>query len=224
MDTLNFPTKRNLLLARSRLALARKGYDLLDKKRLVLIQELGVTQGQANHIWEELLSALQKAKTTLSFAYMEMGQDRVRSVSSSIPKNTVVGVSSRSIMGAELPLMKDEDIGYSKNIGNLQHNGYLQPSLSYNLHETTSSLDETALAWQQARQLIVAWAAIENTLHILNLHIKKTQKRANALGNITIPKYEAQIKYIEERLEERERDELARLKLVKSKTLNQLHP
>ena len=201
MDTLNFPTKRNLLLARQRLALARKGYDLLDKKRQVLAKELAAIQVQAQQIQQGLHKALGRAQDALDIAFMDMGRERVERVCHSTPKSATVEILFRSIMGVEVPLVN------SKNATDL---------IYYKLSDTTMSLDETILAWREARAIIIAWSAIENTIHQLNLHIKKTQKRANALGNITIPKYEARIKYIQEQLEERERDELARLKLIKS--------
>ena len=87
--------------------------------------------------------------------------------------------------------------------------------IPYSLSETTVSFDEAVHAWKTARELIITHAVLENTIFRLDLHIRKTQKRASALENITIPMYIARIKYIQERLEERERDELARLKLVK---------
>ena len=204
MDTLNFPTKRNLLLAKQRLALARKGYDLLDKKRQVLISELAAVQKQAKQAWEDMQNATDKAHKALALAHMEMGRERIRHIGRRIPKDATAEIRFRSIMGVELPLVnsKNEMLG-----------------VCYEPADTTVSLDEAVLAWQEAVQLIISWAAIDNTVRRLSLHIKKTQKRANALGNITIPLYEARIRFIQERLEERERDELARLKLVKSRRL-----
>ena len=202
MDTLNFPTKRNLLLARQRLALARKGYDLLDKKRQVLIRELAAVQIQAKQAQEDLVNAIDKAHKALAIAHMEMGREQVHSISHTIPKGLKANILFRSIMGVELPLVNRE-LNLSQ--------------ICYNLHDTTMSFDKAVLAWQEALQIIISAAALENTVYRLQLHIKKTQKRTNALGNITIPLYEARIKYIQERLEERERDELARLKLIKSR-------
>ena len=40
MDPRTFPTKGNLMLAKNSLALAKQGYDLMDKKRNILIREL----------------------------------------------------------------------------------------------------------------------------------------------------------------------------------------
>ena len=202
MDTLNLPTKRNLLLARQRLALARKGYDLLDKKRQVLISELAQVQVQAKQVREDMQNNLDMAHKALSAACMEMGRERVQDICHNMPKDAATEILFCSIMGVELPLVNRKQ---------------KLSQICYKLSDTTASFDEAVLAWQGALQLIISAAAMENTVHRLQLHIKKTQKRANALGNITIPMYEARIKFIQERLEERERDELARLKLAKSR-------
>ena len=45
--------------------------------------------------------------------------------------------------------------------------------------------------------------------------IKRTQKRANALKNITIPRYEALTRNITNALEEKDREEFTRLKVIK---------
>ena len=200
MDTLSLPTRKNLLLARNRLALARKGYDLLDKKRQVLINELANIQAQAKEARKALQKSIHKAHEALGIAQMEIGRERVESICRHAPKKFSIQLSFRSIMGVELPMVNIEN-AFS--------------TIYYELHETTVSLDEAVLAWKDAAKHIIAWAGIENTIYRLNINVRKTQKRANALSNITIPQYEARIKYIQERLEERERDELARLKLAK---------
>ena len=46
--------------------------------------------------------------------------------------------------------------------------------------------------------------------------IRKTQKRANALGNVQIPQMQATIKMIDEALSEKEREEFGRLKVIKN--------
>ena len=58
---------------------------------------------------------------------------------------------------------------------------------------------------------------IENYYYSISYNIKKTQKRANALQNITIPNYEVLVKTIENALEEKEREEFTRLKVIKSR-------
>ena len=56
---------------------------------------------------------------------------------------------------------------------------------------------------------------VENSAYRLATNIKKTQKRANALKNITIPTYTERVSSITNALEEKEREEFTRLKVIK---------
>ena len=58
-------------------------------------------------------------------------------------------------------------------------------------------------------------AEIENSVYRLADAIKKTQKRANALKNIIIPKFEETVKFISDAIEEKEREDFSRLKVIK---------
>ena len=77
------------------------------------------------------------------------------------------------------------------------------------------SLDEACQQFQRVKELTIRLAEIENSAYRLSYNIKKTQKRANVLQNITIPKYEKLTKEIQEYLEEKEREEFTRLKVIK---------
>ena len=63
--------------------------------------------------------------------------------------------------------------------------------------------------------MTVVLAEVENSVYRLANTIRKTQKRANALKNISIPRFEETIKFISESLEEKEREEHTRLKIIK---------
>ena len=77
------------------------------------------------------------------------------------------------------------------------------------------SLDEAKAAFEKVKELSIRLSMVENAAIRLAANIKKTQKRANALKNITIPKYEALTKDIQNALEEKEREEFTRLKVIK---------
>jgi len=77
------------------------------------------------------------------------------------------------------------------------------------------SLDETCEKFRRVKELTIRLAQIETSAYRLAYNIKKTQKRANALQNITIPKYEMLTREIENALEEKEREEFTRLKVIK---------
>ena len=63
--------------------------------------------------------------------------------------------------------------------------------------------------------MTVVLAEVDNSIYRLATAIKKAQRRANALQNILIPRYENMVKYIVDSLEEKEREEFTRLKVIK---------
>ena len=64
-------------------------------------------------------------------------------------------------------------------------------------------------------ELSIKLSMVENAAYRLASNIKKTQKRANALQNITIPMYSNLVYSITNALEEKEREEFTRLKVIK---------
>ena len=104
-------------------------------------------------------------------------------------------------MGVELPVVTLDDT---------------QPDMYYGLNATNSSLDEAYLSFLEVKKMTAQLAEIENNVYRLADAIKKTQKRANALNNIMIPQFTATIKYITEALEEKEREDFSRLKVIKN--------
>ena len=102
--------------------------------------------------------------------------------------------------------------------GVLQHKFILQPGETKEIRMVfgvSESLDEARAAFEKVKELTIRLSMVENSAYRLAVNIKKTQKRANALKNITIPKYEALTKSISNALEEKEREEFTRLKVIK---------
>ena len=62
-------------------------------------------------------------------------------------------------------------------------------------------------------------AEVENSIYRLSVAIKKTQRRANALQNIIIPRNEHIVKFITDSLEEKDREEFSRMKVIKAAKL-----
>ena len=105
-------------------------------------------------------------------------------------------------MGTEIPLVK--------------HNEEKRNPV-YSFYGTTESLDKAKASFEKVKDLTIKLSMIENSAYRLAYNIKKTQKRANALKNITIPNYESLVKTIGNALEEKEREEFTRLKVIKSR-------
>jgi len=68
------------------------------------------------------------------------------------------------------------------------------------------------LHWQICKS-----AEYENSIFSLAKALEKTQKLLNALENVIIPQYQHNIRFIAQALEEKEREEFAKLKKVKAK-------
>ncbi|MDO5649114.1 MAG: V-type ATP synthase subunit D [Gallicola sp.] len=196
------PTKANYLKLKESLTLSKTGYNLIDKKRTVLIKELLQQIDMAKEIQTEVNELFAKAYLLLQRANISMGVKEIRDIATSIDKSEPFEITYRSIMGLDVPNVK-----------------YVHKPLRphYSLFMTSPEVDEAIYVFRKVKHLIYRLAQTENTVYKLSVEIKKNQKRANALEKIKIPEYEETIKYISDTLEEKEREEFFRLKKMKKK-------
>lgn len=196
------PTKANLIKSKNSLQFAKKGYELLDRKRTVLIREMMSLIDKASELQERIDTEFKQAHEALKLANITMGTESVEEIAGSIEKEQDFHILFKSVMGVEVPMIKREDT---------------KLTTEYGFFRTNPAFDKAVLNFSDIRKLIYDLAEIENSVYKLAMEIKKTQKRANALDKIQIPKYTTTIKYIEEVLEEKEREDFFRLKRVKGK-------
>lgn len=198
-----FPTKGNLIATKKSLELANLGYDLLDKKRNVLIREMMTLLDDVKKIRDEITDSYQKAYYALQEANISLGV--ISDIVEAVPVDTGLSVTYRSVMGVELPTIK-----YEK-----------QPlRLGYGFERANSKVDYAYRCFYHVKELTVILAEVENSVYRLANAIRKTQKRANALKNISIPEFTTTVKFITEALEEKEREEFTRQKVIKTQKDN----
>lgn len=198
------PTKGNLIATKKSLELASVGYELLDRKRNILIREMmtlidkaSAIQGQIDAVYSEAYLALQTANVFIG---------RCDSFAQTVPIDENLHVDFRSVMGVELPTVTlDED----------------DLTLPFGLYSSQSALDEAFIKFREVKRMTASLAEIENSVYRLANAIKSTQKRANALKNVVIPRFTETVKFITESLDEKEREEFSRLKVIKSAKENQ---
>ena len=200
MDPNSFPTKGNLILAKNSLSLASMGYGLMDKKRNILTRELMGLIDEAKGIQSEIDTTFRAAYAALQRANIELGINYVQEIGLSVPVDQDVRIKARSIMGTEIPLVQHEE----RPMG-----------LAYGFNNTTETLDEARFHFEKVKELTIKLSMVENSAYRLANSIRKTQKRANALKNITIPRYRELTRSISNALEEKEREEFTRLKVIK---------
>lgn len=174
----------------------------MDKKRNILIRELMDLIDQAKDIQSQIDITFRTAYAALQRANMEIGISNVQEISRTVPVENSIEIKTRSVMGTEIPLVR-----YEADSG--------APTYAY--YGTKASLDEAKAAFEKVKELTIRLSMVENSAYRLAVNIKKTQKRANALKNITIPKFEALTKSISNALEEKEREDFTRLKVIKQR-------
>lgn len=204
MDPNEFPTKGNLMLAKNSLALATQGYDLMDKKRNILIRELMELTQKAQDIQKEIDVTFKTAYAALQKANIEMGIMNVENISYTVPEETGIRIKYRSIMGTEIPLVEAPPP---------------QNRPTYDFFHSTMALDEAVYNFSRVKELTIKLATVETSAYRLAASIIKTRKRANALQNITIPRYTELVKTIQTALEEKEREDFTRLKVIKRRKM-----
>lgn len=204
MDIRSFPTKGNLISAKNSLALANTGFLLMDKKRNILIRELMSLIDNAGQIQEEIDRVFSEAYKALQNANIDMGIHKVENLSYTIPVDNSISIKYRSVMGTEIPIVSANEIEER-----------IYPH--YDIYNTRESLDKARRSFKKVKQLIIQLSMVESSAYRLAMNIKKTQKRANALQNITIPYYTNLVISITNALEEKEREEFSRLKVIKKK-------
>ena len=195
------PTKGNLMAAKRSRALAKTGYELMDRKRNILIRELMTLMDTAKELQGQIDTVFTQAYAALQAASIRLGVcDRI---AETVAVDDSLSLQYRSVMGVELPHIP----GASP-----------PPRPEYGLSETSSLLDDCYLKFYRVKELTRKLAEVGTSIYRLAQSIKKAQKRANALQNIVIPGLDENIRFITDALEEKEREEFVRLKVIKRVT------
>ncbi|MFP4394706.1 MAG: V-type ATP synthase subunit D [Anaerolineales bacterium] len=196
------PTRSNLMEMREARDRAQEGYEILDKKREVLTTELIHIAREATEMQRRVWAMLAEAYHALELARLSMGREHLEWTALSVNKTIEVDITPHSVMGVVIP--------------DIEAHG-APPETPYGLGDTTVALDEAVALFREIVTAIPALAEMMTTVWRLARELQKTQRRVNALQHTFIPRYEETIIFIENALEEREREEAFRLKLLKSK-------
>ena len=196
------PTKGNLMATKKSCDLAKLGFELLDRKRNILVREMMALIERAKEIQEKIDVTYEKAFTTLKKAHIALGV--CEELAQSVPEQKGLSVTFRSVMGVEIPIVRFTE--------------QEEKGIPFGLYNSNSDLDKAYSCFREVSRLTAGLAEVETSVYLLANAIKKTQKRANALKNIMIPKFEMSKKSITEALEEKEREEFSRLKVIKNQS------
>jgi len=193
-----FPTKGNLMAIKKTNVLAHLGYDLMDRKRNILIREMMTLIDDVRKLRDEITTTYQKAYLALQEANITLGV--VSDIAKAIPIDNGLSITYRSVMGVEIPKLI-----YEKK----------PVEIKYGFASTNTKFDYAYKNFMKVRDLTILLAEIDNSVYRLANAIRKARKRANALKNVVIPDFEKNIKFITDALEEKDREEFSRKKVIK---------
>ena len=199
------PTKANLMKAKNQLSLINEGYDILDKKRKALIGQYNAKINQRNELNKIVNLCIKDVKKNIKKAIVTTGEDRLKSIALSVPLDESITLKEKKFMQTKI-FEFDFD---SKKL-----------DLSYSLNLTNSLFDEALLSLNDLKEKVYKLAELDTTIKNLDTEIKKTSKKVNSLEKVQIPNYEAIIKSISSQIEEREREEFSKTKMIKDKKIN----
>lgn len=203
IDGIN-PTRMELLSLKNRTKLAVKGHGLLKEKRDALIKEFFDILDRVKGVREAAERSLKEANEALLEAQIAMGDLAVRKASLSVKGSIDVDIKSRSVMGVSVP------------VTNVKMEERSIIDRGYSFSDTTIQLDEAAKKFEESIKFLIELGEVEKTIFLLAEEIEATKRRVNALEHIMIPRFENTEKYIDMRLQEMERENFVRLKMIRS--------
>jgi V/A-type H+/Na+-transporting ATPase subunit D len=195
------PTRINLIQTKKTLNLAESGREVLERKRDILLRELRNSIYEAERTREELLAALEKAYQNLREANMAKGSETVASVALGSNTEATYIFDYKSIMGVTVP--------------SVEFQGETEVKPDYGFANTSVELDKAFKQFYSVLSLIADLARAEGTTFQIANDVRRTQRRVNALNYVLIPRYRKTAKWIELVLEEKDREEFVRTKIIK---------
>lgn len=196
-------TRMELLARKEQIALAKQGRDLLEQKRTALLKEFLHIADTVMERSDVLQSAASEARLSLARAEAMAGTEAVLSAALASRDELPLEVTTTSVMGIRVPHIEQKRVSRSI-LGR-----------GYSITGTSITIDETAAAFETEVDAIIQLAETELRLTRLAAEIQRTSRRLNALDNLLIPRLEAERDFIQMALDERERSDHFRLKLVK---------
>jgi V/A-type H+-transporting ATPase subunit D len=198
------PTRMELMKKKAQIKLAEQGRDLLREKMDALIQEFFKILTSVSNSREELELVSRSADLALLIAQAVDDPVTLKSASFATRKSITVDIRGKNIMGVPVPVIEKKRVSKS------------MLERGYGIIAMSGRIDETAERFEAELDLLIELAETETAMRRLGAEIQMNRRRVNALEQILIPELKNQAKYIKNAIEEREREDLFRLKKVKT--------
>ncbi len=199
------PTRSELIDLRRRIALARAGHHLLEKKRDGLVREFFTVLKGARRARREMTAAWKTAAERLDVARALHADTELESLSLAVRPCPAIEMSTKNVMGTLVPSITAGSMARP-----LAERGY-------GLLTVSSTVNEACASYGALLDKVLAVAEVETTTRKLIEEIGKTKRRVNALEFEVIPTMTRTANDISFRLDEIERETIFRTKMIKRK-------
>lgn len=196
------PTRMELLRLKKRIALAKRGLELLKLKRAALVMEFFKLLQRSRNLRTNLHDISRKAYETIRVAEIYHGATGIENASMMMRKMHGISVRTRNVMGIRIPELGEKSI-----------RGLIDPR--YRLVIMSAKIDQSIKDFERYHETILEIAEVENSIRRLLAEIEKTNRRSNAIENVLIPELERQATYLKMKFDEMERDTFVTLKKIK---------
>jgi len=194
------PTKSSLLALERSLEFAQEGYELLEQKRQILVLELMSRLEAAKRAQKDVDEAMAAAFAALREAALRSGTEALAREALGIVRRHKLDYRGRPVMGIDLPTVTAE---------------HEAPKPEFSTASGSAASDDVMAHFTRALDALARLAEVENAVLRLASEVRRTQRRVNALDKVFIPDYQETVNYIEDVLEEREREQFVIMKMAK---------
>jgi V/A-type H+-transporting ATPase subunit D len=160
---------------------------------------------QAQDVRADMEANYTEAQRAIDMARAMEGDVAVRGAAAALKEHPEITTQSKNIMGVVVPQIES-----TKVRKNLEERGY-------GLLGTSARIDEAAEAYEKLLESVILAAEVETAMKKMLDEIETTKRRVNALEFKLLPELRENQEYIEQKLEEQEREEIFRLKKIKAK-------
>ncbi|WP_226011043.1 V-type ATP synthase subunit D [Halomicrobium salinisoli] len=199
------PTRKELMRIEDRIELSEQGHDTLEKKRDGLIMEFMDILDQAQDVRSDLEDSYDEAQHAIDMARAMEGDVAVRGAAAALKEHPEITTQSKNIMGVVVPQIESSKVRKS-----LDERGY-------GVMGSSARIDEAADAYEELIENVILAAEVETAMKKMLNEIETTKRRVNALEFKLLPELHDNKEYIEQKLEEQEREEIFRMKKIKAK-------
>jgi V/A-type H+-transporting ATPase subunit D len=199
------PTRKNLMEIRERIEFSEQGHDTLEQKRDALIMEFMDILDQSRDVRAGLDERYERAQKKINMARAMEGDVAVRGAAAALKEHPELTTESNNIMGVVVPQIESTRVEKS-----LDERGY-------GILGTSARIDEAAEAYEELLSQVILVAEVETAMRKMLEEIETTKRRVNALEFKLLPELKTNEEYIEQKLEEQEREEIFRMKKIKDK-------